>query len=132
MYTTLIPPLSLWERGTVKMPTITIDIPDNLSVRDARSFVLRKIDEPGFLVPNPSVDESDEVDDDPDSWFPLELQRKAKERRRRLDEEFRRNPPPLSREEYLQLVLNGPVASEEAIRRQDEVTEHMRQWKMPW
>jgi len=114
------------------MQTITIDLPDNVSVPHARTFVLEKLHEAGFL-PLEQVEQTveNEIDDDPDSWFTPEMRKQAKENRRRLEEEFRRNPPPLSHEEFLQLLLNGPVADEETIRQQDEVREHMRQWKIP-
>ena len=114
------------------MQTITIDLPDNVSVPHARTFVLEKLHEAGFL-PLEQVEQTveNEIDDDPDSWFTPEMRRQAKENRRRLEEEFRKNPPAMTREEFLQFVLNGPVADEETIKRQDEVREHLRQWKIP-
>ena len=114
------------------MQTITIDLPDNVSIPHARTFVLEKLHEAGFLPSEQAVQTvEDEIDDDPDSWFTPEMRRQAKENRRRLEEEFRRNPPALSHEEFLELLLNFPVADEETIKRQDEVREHMRQWKIP-
>ena len=102
------------------MPTITIDLPDNVNLRDARTFMLEKLYEAGFLASEQNVGE------------PAGEKEQFRENRERLEEEFAKTPLPLSREEFLQLVLNGPVANEETIRRQDEVREHIKQWKMPW
>jgi len=114
------------------MPTLTIDLPDSVNIPRARTFVLEKLHEAGFLPSEPAVQTAeDEGDDDPDSWLTPEMRKKAKENRRRLDEEAAKNPPPLSHEEFLQLLLNGPVADEETIKRQDEVREHLKQWKIP-
>jgi hypothetical protein len=55
-----------------------------------------------------------------------------KENRRRLEEEARRNPPKRTKEEMIQLLINLPMPDEETIKRQDEVREHIRQWKLPW
>ena len=112
------------------MPTITIDLPDSVNIPRARSFVLEKLHEAGFLPPDQVVPIVED-DDDPGSWLTPEMRQRAKENRRRLDEEFAKNPPPLSHEDFLQLILNGPVADEETIKRQDEVREHMKQWKIP-
>jgi len=114
------------------MPTITIDLPNNVSASHARTFVLERLYEAGFLPSEQDLPTTeDEVDDDPDSWLTPEMQKQAKANRRRWEEEFRRHPPPLSHEDFLQFVLNGPVASEETIKRQDEVREHLKQWKIP-
>ena len=114
------------------MPTLTIDLPDNVDVPYVRTFVLEKLYEAGFLPSDRAVQTvENEVDNDPDSWFTPEMRKQAKANRRRLDEEYRKNPPPLSHEEFLQLLLNGPVADEETIKRQDEVREHLKQWKIP-
>jgi hypothetical protein len=49
-----------------------------------------------------------------------------------LDEEAAKNPRTKEdQEELYRLLLNGPVADEETIKMQDEVREHMRQWKLP-
>jgi hypothetical protein len=120
------------------MPTITIDLdlPDNVTLPlnwDARSFVLEKMYEEGLLASSQASATDEEFDGeyDPDSWLTPEMQRQAKENRRRLEERIRKNPPPMSREEFLQFLLNGPVASEETIKLQDEVREHIKQWKIP-
>ena len=114
------------------MPTITIDLPDSVNIPRARTFVLEKLHEAGFLPSEQAVQTAeDDEDDDPDSWLTPEMRKKAKENRRRLDEEAAKNPPPLSHEEFLQLILNGPVADQETIKRQDEVREHLKQWKIP-
>jgi len=115
------------------MPTLTIDLPDKTNVLHARTFVLEKLHEAGFL-PSDQAEQTIEEDDDcdPDSWFTPEMRRKAKENRKRWEEEYAKNPPPLSHEEFLQLLLNFPVASEEAIKQQDEASEHIRrQWRTP-
>jgi hypothetical protein len=120
------------------MPTLTIDLPDNVNIPanwDAQAFVLEKMYEAGLVMPEQAaqtVEEPDEVDDDPDSWFTPEMRKKAKENRRRLEEEVRRNPPKRSKEEVLQMLINLPMPDEETIKRQDEVREHIKQWKLPW
>ena len=119
------------------MPTITIDIPDNAMIPadwDAQSFVLSKMAETGMIasVSVPQDVEDDEVDDDPDSWFTLEQRKQFKENRLKLEEEWRKKPPAMSHEEFSQILLNFPVATEEDIRRQDEVREHMRKWRTAW
>jgi hypothetical protein len=117
------------------MPTITIDIPDNVTIPagwDVQGFVLSKMYESGMIASDLTAPVEEEIDDDPESWFTLEQRKQFKENRRKLEEEARRNPPKMTHEELLQLVLNFPVADEETIKRQDEVREHMRQWKMPW
>ena len=121
------------------MQTITIAIPDNVNARDARTFVLQKMHEAGFLSPDQAaqtLDESDEEDvevaPDSDSYFTSELREQIARNRKRLEEEYAKNPPKRSHEELLQLLLNMSVADEETIKRQDEVREHMRQWKSPW
>jgi len=118
------------------MPTITIDIPDNAMIPadwDVQSFVLSKMYESGMIVSQPmgqAVSE-EEVDEDPDSWFTLEQRKQFKENRRRLEEEWRKNPPKMTKEEFSNLLLNFPVADEETIKLQDEVRKHLRQWKTP-
>ena len=121
------------------MPTITIDLdlPDNANIPqdwDARAFVLAKMQEEGLLASDQThqiAGESEEEEYDPDSWLTPEMQKKAKEHRRRREEKERKNPPPYSHEEFTQILRNFPVADEETIKRQDEVREHMRQWKLP-
>ena len=121
------------------MPTITIDLPDNVTIPagwDAQAFVLSKMYESGMIASQPAAQveekDDDEIDDDPDSWFTLEQRKQFKANRRRLEEELKKNPPKISREELTQIILNFPVADEETIKRQDEVREHMKQWKIPW
>jgi hypothetical protein len=111
------------------MPTITIDLPDNVSIPHARTFVLEKLHEAGFL-PSERTEPSDEKYV-PDSWLTPEMKRQAKKNRWRLEEKRRKSPPPMRQEDFLELILNGPVADEETIKRQDEVREHLRQWKIP-
>ena len=43
-----------------------------------------------------------------------------------------KKPPAMSHEEFSQILLNFPVATEEDIRRQDEVREYMRKWRTAW
>jgi len=125
------------------MPTITIDLPDNVTLPvdwDAQAFVLSKMYESGLIASPPAAQfeekieeqEDDEIDDDPDSWFTLEQRKQFKENRRRLEEELKKNPPKMSREEFTELLLNMGVPDEETIKRQDEVREHMKQWKIRW
>jgi hypothetical protein len=131
------------------MPTITINLPDNLNVPsnwDARMFVAAKMYEAGILssdqaaqsvgVPLPEFAESarDYVPEnaESESWFTLEQIAQFKENRRRLDEKLAKNPPPMSNEEFLQFLLHFPVADDETIQRQDEVREDMKRWKLPW
>ena len=122
------------------MPTITIDLPDNLNVPanwDARVFFATKLYEAGFLSSDQaaqtagmpprvfieSVEDATPVEEsNRESWFTPEERAQFRENRRRLEEEW---------EEYYQFLLNFPVADEEDIKRQDEVREHMRQWKLP-
>ena len=116
------------------MPTLTIDLPDSVNIPHARTFVLEKLHEAGFFPSDQSEQTvEDEMDDDPDSWFTLEMRRKAKENRRRWEEEARRNPrTEEDRERFHRLLLNFPVASEEAIKQQEEASEHIRrQWRTP-
>jgi hypothetical protein len=119
------------------MPTITIDLPDNVSVLHARSFVLEKLHEAGFLPSEQAEhvvedDVDNELDDDPDSWFTPEMRRRAKENRRQLEEEHRRNPPKRSREEVLHLLVNLSMPDEETIKRQNEIEEMRKRWTYPW
>jgi len=115
------------------MPTLTINLPDSVNMPRARTFVLKKLHEAGFL-PSDQAEQTVEEDDDydPDSCLTPEMQRLAKANRRRLEEEARRNPrTEEDRERFHRLLLNFPVASEEAIKMQDEASEHLRQWKIP-
>jgi hypothetical protein len=118
------------------MPTITINLPDNLNVPldwDVQSFLAEKMYEAGFLTFEPAVQTIDIPPpvSDSESWFTPEERAQFRENRRRLDEEAARNPLPYTYEEYRQILLNFPVADEEDIKRQDEVREHMRQWRLP-
>jgi hypothetical protein len=129
------------------MPTITIDLPDNLNVPsdwDVQSFLTAKMYEAGFLTYDHAVESISEpspdntavnsitVNSDSESWFTPEQRAQFKENRRRLDEEAARNPRSKEdREKLHRILLNFPVADEEDIKRQDEVREHMRQWKLP-
>jgi len=121
------------------MPTITIDLdlPDNANIPldwDARGFVLEKMQEEGLLALNQTAQDADESGVEelvPDSWLTSEMQKKASENRQRLEEEARSNPPTYSHEEFLQILLNFPIADEETVKRQDEVRGHMRQWTIP-
>jgi hypothetical protein len=110
------------------MQTLTIDLPDDVNIRNARTFVLEQLHEAGFLV----SDQTAEVDDDSDSWFTPEMRKKAEENRRRLDEEAAKNPPKRSKEELLQLLVNLPMPDEETIKRQDEIAEMRKRWTSPW
>ena len=115
------------------MPTLTIDLPDSVNVSYARTFVLEKLHEAGFFPSDKSEQTvEDEVDDDPDSWFTPEMRRKAKENRRHWEEEARKNPrTEEDRARLHRILLNFPVADEEAIKMQDEASDHLRQWKIP-
>jgi len=121
------------------MPTITIDLPDTLNVPanwDAQMFFVTKMSEAGFLSSNQAVQTvEDDVPADGtkrESWFTPEEHAQFRENRRRLDEEAAKNPRTKEDQEELhRILLNFPVADEEAIRMQDEVREHMRQWKLP-
>ena len=64
------------------------------------------------------------------SWFTEEEREQFRQNRLRLDEELKRNPPKMSREELNQLLLNGPVADEETCKRYDEIQEMRRRWTM--
>ena len=116
------------------MPTITINLPENLNVPldwDAQSFFMTKMYEAGILSPEPPeafVKPVPESNTESESWFTPEQIAQFKENRRRLDEEALKNPPPYSREEFMQILLNGPVADEETIQRQDEIRKEMEQW----
>ena len=126
------------------MPTITIDLPDNLNVPsnwDARIFVAAKMYEAGILssdqaaqtigVSQPAFLESARgYLPESDSWFTPEQVAQFKENRRRLEEEYADNPAPMTKEEFMQFFLNGPVADDETIHRQDEIREDMKQWAM--
>ena len=134
------------------MPTITIDLPDNLTVPsnwDARMFLAAKMYEAGILSPDQAartvgVSPSQFIDSardylppessaeltDTESWFTPEQIARFKENRRRLEEECEKNPPPMTKDEFLQLLLNAPVADEETIQRQDEIREDMKRWTL--
>jgi len=122
------------------MPTVTIDLPDTLNVPsnwDIQAFVVSKMHEAGYLLPDQAalVEPAQEyipMEEDPDCWFTPEQIAQAKENRQRLEEEWAKNPPPLSREEFRQALLNGPVATEEEIQALEEIQEMRKQWKSPW
>ncbi|MCL2005926.1 MAG: hypothetical protein FWG73_07140 [Planctomycetaceae bacterium] len=117
------------------MPTFTIDLPDDLNIPadwDIQSFVLAKMHEAGLLA---AEDDDIKVEPDPylDACFTLEERKQFARNRKRLEKEAAMKR--MTDEEYevfTQWLLNLPVADEETIKRQDEVREHMRQWKMPW
>jgi hypothetical protein len=121
------------------MPTITIDLPDNLNVPadwDVQMFLTEKMYEAGFLTYDHAVESISEpspdsitVNSDSESWFTPEQRAQFRENRRRLEEEWAKNPPPLSKEE---LVRNCPVASEEEIQNWEEIQEMRRRWVSPW
>jgi len=120
------------------MPTFTIDLPDNWNIPanwDARSFVMKKLYEAGMISSDqvaPSAEEDNaEVDVDTDSYFTPELREQIARNRKRLDEEYAKNPPKRSDEEYHQLLLNGPVADEEEIQALEEIQEMRRRWTSP-
>ena len=140
------------------MPTIIIDLPDNLDVPsnwDARVFVAAKMYEAGILssdqaaqtigVSQPAFLESardylpepefhEPANPTPElwltSWFTPEHIAQFKENRRRLEEEYAKNPPPMTKEEFMQFILNGPIADEETIQSQDEIRKDMKQWAL--
>ena len=120
------------------MSTITINLPEGLNVPanwDAQSFFISKMYEAGILLPEPSVtfvEPAPLEDAESESWFTPEQIAQFKENRRRLDEEWAKNPPPMSREEFTQHLLNGPVATDEEIQTLEEIQEMRRQWKSPW
>jgi len=113
------------------MPTFTIDLPDTLNVPSnwdiqafVQAFVVTKMHEAGYLLPDQeSVQEYIPMEEDPDCWFTPEQIAQAKENRRRLEEKWAKNPPPLSREEFRQALLNCPVATEEEIQALEEIQE---------
>jgi hypothetical protein len=45
-------------------------------------------------------------------------------------EEKRKHKPQMSREEFLKLLLQCPVADEETIKRQDEIRQELQQWQI--
>jgi Spy/CpxP family protein refolding chaperone len=115
----------------VSMPTITIDIPDGLNIPsnwDVQTFVLEKMYEAGILTSKKETP----VEVKTESWFTPEQHAQFRENRRRLEEAEAKNPRTKEdRERLHNILLNFPVADEEDIKRQDEVREHMRQWKLP-
>ena len=118
------------------MPTITIDLPDCLNVPanwNAQTFVLEKMYEAGFLLSDvESVKDSAPANTESESWFTPEERAQFRANRWRLEEELNDSQAKKNQEELYQLLLNGPIADEETIKRQDEVREHIRQWKLPW
>jgi len=115
------------------MPTLTIDLPDSVSVLHARTFVLEKLREAGFL-PSEQAEPTFEDNDgyDPDSCLTPEMQRLAKANRRRLEEEARKRTPKRSKEEMLQLLINLPMPDEETIITLEEIQEMRQRWTSPW
>ena len=118
------------------MPTITIDLPDCLNVPsnwNAQTFVLEKMYEAGFIPSDTEpVKNSVPANTESESWFTLEEHAQFRANRRRLEEELDNDQTQKNQEELYQLLLNGPIADEETIKLQDEVREHMKQWKLPW
>lgn len=133
------------------MPTITIDLPDNLNVPanwDARAFFATKLYEAGFLSSvqvaqtagvspktcvEPVEDSVPEEETKRESWFTPEQRAQFRENRRRLEEEAAKNPRTEEEwEEYYQFILNGPVADEEEIQALEEIQEMRRRWVSPW
>jgi len=118
------------------MPTITIDLPDNANVPsdwDAQMFFVTKMYEAGFIPSDcESVKDSVPVNTESESWFTPEEHAQFRANRRRLEEEAAKNPPRISREEYHQILLNGPVADEEEIQALEEIQQMRRQWVSPW
>jgi len=102
---------------------------------DAQMFFVTKMREAGFLSTDQAVQTVDDVHADNtkrESWFTPEEHAQFRENRRRLEEAWAKNPQTEEeREEFYRVLLNFPVADEEDIKRQDEVREHMRQWKIP-
>jgi hypothetical protein len=45
-------------------------------------------------------------------------------------EEKRKHKPQMSREEFLKLLLQCPIADEETIKRQDEIRQELSQWNI--
>jgi len=75
----------------------------------------------------------DALDTEADSWFTPEQIARCRENRRRLEEKWTNDPnTEKKQEEFYQLLLNGPVATEEEIRTLEEIQEMRRQWKSPW
>ena len=118
------------------MPTITIDLPDTMNVPsdwNVQTFVLEKMYEAGFLPSDAEfVKDSVPACKESESWFTPEERAQFRANRRRLEEEAAKNPPSMSKEEFHQVLMNFPVATEEDIQRQNEVREHIEQWKLPW
>ena len=126
------------------MPTVTIDLPDNLNVPanwDARTFFVTKMYEAGFLSFDQAAQTADVApstfvepvnDTENESWFTPEQRAQFRANRRRLEENLARNPHPMSREEYYQVLLNGPIADEEEIQTLEEIQEMRKRWVSPW
>ena len=118
------------------MPTITIDLPNNLNVPadwDAQMFFVTKMYEAGFIPSaTESVSDSVPADRDSESWFTPEEHAQFRANRQRLEEEAAKNPPQISREEYHQILLNGPVADDEEIQTLEKIQEMRKQWVSPW
>jgi hypothetical protein len=70
------------------------------------------------------------ISTDSESWYTPEQIAQFKENRRRLEEEWANNPPPMTQEEFREFLFNGPVADEETIQRQDEIREDMKRWML--
>jgi U3 small nucleolar RNA-associated protein 14 len=124
------------------MPTVTIDLPNSLNVPanwDVQTFVLEKMYEAGFLASDQviqtipeSVKDYVPANRESESWFTPQEHAQFRENRRRLEEELENSQTDKEQEELYKLLLAGPVADEETIKRQDEIREHIRQWKLPW
>ena len=132
------------------MPTITIDLPDHVSLPvnwDAKSFFATILYKESILssshvdiavsisptvLAEPAKDYTP-VEPESDSWFTPEQHAQFRENRRRLEEKWANDPDTeKDQEELYQLLLKGPVADEETIQMQNEIREHMKQWKLPW
>jgi len=133
------------------MPTITINLPDNLNVPanwDVRMFVATKMYEAGILSSEQAAqtagvqaaafvepaEESVPVEESKrESWFTPEQRAQFRENRRRLEEEWAKNPRTEEDwEEYYQFILNGPVADKEEIQALEEIQEMRKKWVSPW
>ena len=118
------------------MPTITIDLPDTMNVPsdwNVQTFVLEKMYEAGFLPSDAEfVKDSVPACKESESWFTPEERAQFRANRQRLEEEAAKNPPSMTKEEYHQILLNGPVADEEEIQTLEEIQQMRRQWVSPW
>lgn len=100
-----------------------IDIPPALRGRKVEVIVL-----PLGAVETPESEPIEKKDDA--SWFTPEQKEQFRQNRLRLEEELKRNPPKMSKEEFSRFLLSGPVADEEEIAMQDEIMEMRRRWTM--